>query len=132
MGWQRHGACDEVAATRGLHLAADPRRRGASERDATRNAARRTRLDAGLAKACETAGSRRMRREDFAGACGEQMYCLVMAIRREEEGGGILLSLPSNNRLDRNCGLKRSGPDLLGTWVEGVNRGRASRARSDR
>src|SRR6266404_7439414 len=79
VGRQRHGAGDEVAAARELHLAADPRRRGASKRNATRDAARRTRLDAGLAKACEATGCCRMRisLEPMASAC---MF-LIMTIR---------------------------------------------------
>src|SRR6266851_2009586 len=83
VGRQRHGAGDEVVASGGLHLAADPRRRGTSERDPAHDAARWTRLDAGLAKACEATGCRRMRCEDFAGAYGEGMYLSVMAIRPE-------------------------------------------------
>ena len=42
VGRQRHGAGDEVAGARALHLAADPRRSGASECDAACDAARRT------------------------------------------------------------------------------------------
>jgi transposase len=38
-----------------LHLAADARRRRTFERDPARDAARRPRVDAGLAKACEAA-----------------------------------------------------------------------------
>src|ERR1700674_1823441 len=60
VGRHRHGAGEEVAAPGTLHLAADPRRRGASERDPAHDAARWTRLDAGLAKACEATGSCRM------------------------------------------------------------------------
>ena len=65
VGRQRHGAGDEVAAAGTLHLAADPRRSGASERNAARDAARRARVDAGLAKACEAAGSCRVRGDGF-------------------------------------------------------------------
>ena len=72
-----------MAARGTLHLAADPRRSGAFERDPADDAARWTRLDAGLAKICEATGCRRMRPEDFTGAYGERMYLLFMAIRPE-------------------------------------------------
>src|ERR1035438_8140037 len=50
-----------MAASGGLHLAADPRRSGASECESAHDAARWLGLDAGLAKACEATGSGRMR-----------------------------------------------------------------------
>lgn len=59
----------------------DPRRCGASERDAACDAARRARVDACVAQACEAAGHCRLRSEDFAGAWVAQMYRLIMAIR---------------------------------------------------
>jgi hypothetical protein len=55
VGRQRHGAGDEVVAPGTLHLAADPRRRGACQRNATRDATRRTRLDACFTEGCEAA-----------------------------------------------------------------------------
>src|SRR5882757_275898 len=73
----------QVAARGTLHLAADPRRSGAFERDPADDAARWTRLDPGLAKICEATGCRRMRPEDFTAAYGERMYLLFMAIRPE-------------------------------------------------
>src|SRR5258708_31306440 len=80
---QRHGAGDEVAASGGLHLAADPRRSGASECESAHDAARWVGLDAGLAKACEATGSGRMRcmisLEPMPSAC----IFWVMAIRPE-------------------------------------------------
>src|SRR3981189_124840 len=72
-----------MAARGTLHLAADPRRSGAFERDPADDAARWTRLSRGLAKICEATGCRRMRPEDFTGAYGERMYLLFMAIRPE-------------------------------------------------
>jgi len=67
-----------VAARGTLYLAADPRRSCSSQSDAADDAARWTRLDAGLAKACETTVCCRMRCEDFAGAYRECMYLLFM------------------------------------------------------
>src|SRR5882757_8091586 len=83
MGWQRHGAGDEVAAPGAVHLASDPRRRSASECHTTRDAARRTRVDACVTEAREAAERCRLRGEDFAGACDAWIYRSIMAIRPE-------------------------------------------------
>src|SRR6516164_6700626 len=52
-----------------------------SDHDATLYAARRTRLDLCDAEGGEATGSCDLRHQDFSGASGEHMYCLIMAIR---------------------------------------------------
>ncbi|MGY4485377.1 transposase [Bradyrhizobium sp. LM3.2] len=139
LAWDGSGM---VLVTKWLHQGRftwPPIRDGVIHLSATQLAtARRARVDACVAEACEAAGARRMTRVDFAGGCGVRMYRLIMAIRPDALPTDtaalteMVLALDAENeKLRWRCSAQ--GDDLReALGVTCGARGRAARARAGR